>query len=235
MRKILFGILLCFCIGETYCQKSSFISVEANTDYYSYLSYAINNKDNDFGYGVAVLVSQNIRRLKISSGIVYADKYLYVKSNGTDYPDYPNVSVLKNKYNLKYINIPVIANIEVFRLKNNFTGSILVGFEFKRIIDFSKKTYYKNGETLKNDYLLKYRQLGIDVMMGFTFSKSFDNNLRINVSPFVKYNLMSDFKQQYADPNDRIVSDTKLSIGVRIGVEYIIRKKKETNIITTET
>ena len=55
------------------------------------------------------------------------------------------------------------------------------------------------------------------------------------MSPFVKYNLMSDFKQQYADTNDRIVSDTKLSIGVRIGVEYIIRKKKETNIITNET
>jgi len=211
MRKIIFCLLLLFGALKTYSQSKDYFSTEFNVNYYYY--FVGNNNSNNLNYGFSLLFSKNIQKLKISTGISYSIKSYNSQSD-------PFYSIQKREYNLEYLNFPITANIEVFSHRK-FCSSILTGFTFNHIVDYNIKTYYQNGETLKENDLLDNKKLGITFMFGTTLSKLIGNKCIMNLSPFINYNLVPDHDNQR--PDYRNIPDDKISIGFRIGIEYLFK------------
>lgn len=211
MRKIIFCLLLFFGALETYSQSKDYFSTEFNANYYYY--FVGNNNSNNLNYGFSLLLSKYIQKLKVSTGISYSIKSY--NSQGD-----PFYSIQERKYNLEYLNFPIIANIEVFSHRR-LCSSILTGFTFNHIVDYNIETYYQNGETLTEVILLDNKQLGITFMFGTTFSKLIGNICIVNLSPFINYNLVPDHDNQR--PDYRNIPDDKISFGFRIGIEYLFK------------
>ncbi|MFA5540967.1 MAG: hypothetical protein WC984_04780 [Bacteroidales bacterium] len=211
MRKIIFCLLLLFGALKTYSQDKDYFSTEFDANYYYY--FVGNNNSNNLNYGFSLLVSKNIQKLKFSTGINYSIKSY--NSQGD-----PFYSIEKRKYNFEYLNIPIIANIEIFSHKK-FRSSILTGFTFNHIIDYDITSFYLNGETLTENNLLDNRKLGVIFMLGATFSKSIGNKCLLNLSPFINYKLIPDHDNQR--PDYKNIPDDKISIGFRIGIEYLFK------------
>ncbi len=214
MRKIIFCLLLFFGALKTYSQSKDYFSTELDANYYYY--FVGDNNSNNLNYGFSLLVSKYIQKLKISTGISYSIKSY--NSQGD-----PFYSIQEREYNLEYLNFPIIANIELFSHRK-FRSSILTGFTFNHIVDYNIKTYYQNGETLTENNLLDNKKLGVTFMLGTTFSKSIGNKCLFNLSPFMNYNLVSDHDNQR--PDYRNIPDDKISIGFRIGIEYLFKTTK---------
>lgn len=212
MSKIILSLLFFIGVFNTYSQSKDYISTEFDANYYYY--FVENNSSNNFNYGFSFLVAKYISKLKIGTGISYATK----SYNSQGYPYY---SIRERDYNLEYLSIPVIANIEVFSHKK-FSSSILTGFKFNQIVDYNIKTHYLNGETLTENNLLDNKKLGIAFMIGTTFSKLFGNKYALNLSPLINFNLISDHYNQR--PDYRNIPGDKISIGLKIGIEYLFIK-----------
>jgi hypothetical protein len=159
------------------------------------------------------LVSKYIQKLKFSTGINYSIKSY--NSQGD-----PFYSIEKREYNLEYLNFPIIANIEIFSHRK-FRSSIFTGFTFNHIIDYNIKSFYLNGEALTENNLLDNKKLGVTFMLGTTFSKSIGNKYLLNLSPFINYKLVPDHDNQR--PDYKNIPDDKISIGFRIGIEYLFK------------
>jgi len=200
MRKIIFCLLLFFGALKTYSQDKDYFSTEFDANYYYY--FVGNNNSNNLNYGFSLLVSKYIQKLKFSTGINYSIKSY--NSQGD-----PFYSIEKRKYNLEYLNFPIIANIEIFSHRN-FRSSILTGFTFNHIIDYNITSFY-----------LDNRKLGVTFMLGATFSKSIGNKCLLNLSPSINYKLVPDHDNQR--PDYKNISDDKISIGFRIGIEYLFK------------
>jgi hypothetical protein len=211
MRKIIFCLLLFFWALKTYSQDKDYFSTEFDANYYYY--FVGNNNSNNLNYGFSLLVSKYIQKLKFSTGINYSIKFY--NSQGD-----PFYSIEKREYNLEYLNFPIIANIEIFSHRK-FRSSILTGFTFNHIIDYNIKSFYLNGETLTENNLLDNKKLGVTFMLGTTFSKLIGNKCLLNLSPFINYKLVPDHDNQRPDYNN--IPDDKISIGFRIGIEYLFK------------
>ena len=209
MRKIILCLLIFFSAVKIYSQQNDCFSTEFDANYYYY--FVGNTNSNNLNYGFSLLVSNYIQKLKISTGIGYSIKSY--NSQGD-----PFSSILKREYNLEYLNFPIIANIEFFSHRK-FFSSILTGFRFNQIVDYKIETYYQDGEIFTDDNLLVYKQLGITFMLGTTFSKLIGTKCIVNLSPFINYNLVPDHDNQR--PDYRNIPDDKISIGLRLGIEYL--------------
>ena len=123
MRKIIFCLLLFYGALKTYSQDKDYFSTEFDANYYYFVG---NNNSNNLNYGFSWLVSKYIQKLKFSTGINYSIKSY--NSQGD-----PFYLTERRKHNLKYINFPIIENIEILSQKK-FCLSILTGFTFNNII-----------------------------------------------------------------------------------------------------
>lgn len=211
MRKLIFCLLLFFWVLKTYSQDKDYFSTEFDANYNYY--FVGTNNSNNLNYGFSLLVSRYIQKLKFSTGINYSIKSY--NSQGD-----PFYSIEKREYNLEYLNFPIIANIEINSHKK-FRSSILTGFTFNHIIDYNIKSFYLSGETLTENNLLDNKKLGVTFMLGNTFSKSIGNKCLLNLSPYINYKLVTDHDNQR--PDYKNIPDDKISIGFRIGIEYLFK------------
>ncbi len=194
-----------------YSQEKDYFSTELDANYHYY--FVGNDNSNNFNYGFSFLISKYTHKLKLSTGINYSTK---------SYDSQEEIfnSISKRKYNLKYLNIPIIANIEIVSHKKLFV-SILTGFSFNHIADYNIKTYYLNGDFVTDNDLLGDKRLGITYMLGTTFSKSIGKKFILNMSPSINYKLIPDHNNQR--PNYKNIPDDRLSLGFNIGIEYVFK------------
>lgn len=62
-------------------------------------------------------------------------------------------------------------------------------------------------------------------MLGTTFSKIICNNCQLNLSPSINYKLFSDYDNQR--PDNEYIPDDRISIGFKIGLEYLFKNNRE--------
>lgn len=211
--KIKFLYLLIFICGfKTYSQEKKYFSIEMDVNYYYY--FLGENNTNNFNYGLSIIVSKYINKLKISSGLNYS-----IKSYDSDGDDF--FLIKKREYKLDYLNFPILSNIEIINRKS-FNSSILFGFIFNKILDYNIKSYYFNEKTLNNNINENKTNLGTTLNLGLTYSKITGKKWQLNISPFINYILIPDHyngKPQYTNfPDDRF------SLGLKMGIEYLCKK-----------
>lgn len=208
--KLIFLILI---IGfqNTYTQTKNYLTAEVGADYYYY--FLEESHSYKFSYGSTILLSDRINRFKIASGLIYATKSY--TSPGSDFHN----SKLHD-HELKYLNFPVIASFELLSSEKYFI-SMNAGFVFSRIIDYTIKTTYLNGEFVVGDGLLDNRRLGGMLMIGPTFSRSLNEKLMINLSSSFYYKTMPD-SNNYS-PDYKNIPEDRVAIGIRLGIEYIFK------------
>ncbi len=210
--------ILCFLLfwSETsvcYCQNTTSFSVEfgANGCYY----FMGDNKRNDFNYDLSVLGSLAFRKLKLSLGVGYSVKSYH--SQETNEGLYH--LIFDREYNIKYIYFPIVVNLEMVSSRA-LSACVFSGFEFKEILDYDIKTYKLSGEKTNEKGLLNNRSLGVTFLLGTTFSVLVGQQCKVNLSPFIRYNMIADHVSQ--KPNYRNIPDDIMSIGIRLGVEYLL-------------
>ncbi|GAB4460339.1 MAG: hypothetical protein Fur0028_13620 [Bacteroidales bacterium] len=208
MKKIVFCLLIFIWAFKTYSQEKDYFSAELDANYYYYFFL-----NNNFNYGSSILISKYIHKLKMSSGINYSVKSFYTQGD-------PFYSIKKRDYKIAYLNFPIIGNIEIISQKS-FYSSILIGFAFNRIINYGIKSYYLNDETLIENNIKKDQILGVSIICGITISKPINNRFILNLSPCVNYKLIPDHRDQR--PNYRSLPDDKISVGLKIGAEYLLK------------
>lgn len=204
-------IFLILAIGSqnTYTQIKNYLTAEVGVDYYYYfLEESLSYK---FSYGSSILLSNNINRFKIASGLSYANK-----SYTSPGSDFHNSKLHEHK--LKYLNFPIIASFELLSYEKFFIR-MTVGYVFSRIIDYTIKTTYLNGEFVIVDGFLDNRRLGGMLMIGPTFSRSINKKLMINLSSSFYYKTMLD-SNNYS-PDYKNIPEDKIAIGIKLGIEYI--------------
>jgi hypothetical protein len=211
MKIVIFCLLLFLWALKIFGQDKDYFSTEINANYYFY--FVGENNSNNLNYGFSLFVSKYIQKVKLSTGINYSIKSY--NSQGD-----PFYSVQKRKYNLEYLNFPIIANIEIFSLKK-FYLSILTGFTFNQIIDYNIISYYLSGEVLTENIKLDNKKLGITFIFGTTFSKLIGDKCVLNLTPFINYKLVSDHDNQ--SPDYKNILDDKISVGFIMGIEYLFK------------
>lgn len=211
MKAILFSVLLLLLALKTYSQGKDYFSTEFDASYNYY--FTGNNNSNKFNYGFSLLISKYIHRLKLSTGINYSKKSYYSNEDLSN-------SISKREYNLEYLSIPVIANIKLISQKK-ICISALLGFAFNHIADYYIKTHYFNGEVITDGKLLKDKSLGLTITFGTSLSKAVSKKFLFSTTPFINYKLIPDHKDQR--PNYKNIPDDKLSVGIKISVEYLFK------------
>lgn len=210
MRKIVFILSFLLYFLNSYSQDRDRISIELNGDYYHY--FRGKNISNNFNIGSSLLFSQYLNDVKISVGAHYLKK-------SYNSPGGAFLAIKRRRHNLKYLNIPILANIE-FSSQPSITSKLLLGFNFIQLIDYRIKTFYLSGKNLQEKGLLNNSNLGLNFTLGTTFTKSLGDRYLINLSTFSNFKLNPehyDARQNYKNrPED------KISIGFRIGLEYLI-------------
>lgn len=211
MKKILSSLLLVLLTLEIYSQERNYFSTEFDANYFYY--FVGNDNTNNFNYGFSFLCSKYMHKLKLSTGVNYSTKSYYSQE------DIYN-SIAKREYNLRYLNIPIIANIDLISQKE-LSISLLTGFGFNNIVYYSIETYFLNGDSENDNDLLQAKKMGVTYMLGTTFSKSIGEKFILNLSPIANYKLIPDYTDQR--PIYKNIPNDRLSLGFRIGIEYLIK------------
>lgn len=134
------------------------------------------------------------------------------------------LAIKRRRHNLKYLNIPILANIE-FSSQPKISSKLLLGFNFIQIIDYRIKSFYLSGKTLKEKVLLENSNLGLTFTLGTTFTKSLGDRYLINFSTFSNFKLIPEHYDER--PNYKNRPEDKISIGFRIGLEYLFIQKTD--------
>jgi hypothetical protein len=215
MKRIIFCILLFFFALKTFSQDKDYFSTEFDANYYYY--FVGNNSSNNFNYGFSILISKYINKVKVSSGINYSTMSYYYDVTPITTPDY----LRKREYSLKYLNFPIITNIEIFSNKL-LSYSILLGGSFNKIIEYNIKSYYLYNETLNENIDIKNENIGVSIICGATISGLLSSKCKLNLSPFINYKVIPSNDSQR--PNYRnIPDDGLLTVGFKLGIEYLFK------------
>jgi hypothetical protein len=214
MKKALFLLFSFICTELLYSQSEEYFSTEFELNYYS--DFIDQGYSNDLNYAFSILISKYIKKLKISSGINYSIK---------SYVSRPEIvhSIQKRKYNLENLNFPIIATYKISSKERN-SLSVFTGFVLNQILNDEKELYYLSGETIVQNNLIDNQNLGATLVLGTTFTKSIGNKYRLNLSPCINYIAVSNNNNQR--PSDNYFPDYKLSVGLKIGLEYLFKSIK---------
>jgi hypothetical protein len=210
MKKAFLGFVLYFIANTAFGQYENGLSTEFDAHYYYYFT---GENTNNFNYGFSLLVSKYVRKLKLSTGVNYALKS-YDSEGDVFY------SIDKRKYKAEYLNFPIIIGYNVFS-SGNFFSTIQTGFIFNKIINYTIKSFYMNGEILTEKDLLSNEGFDIKYMIGMTFSKSIHKNMILNASPFLSYKVVLNSSDERPDYTN--IPDDKLSAGFSLGFEYVFK------------
>src|ERR1035437_9283796 len=141
MKKLFCCFLLfVFCFNELSAQKKNYFSIEIDADYYHYV---VANAKNRFNYGSSLLISADIARINVSSGINWSKEDSYY----TDKPTSSNNFFEKRNYRVRFFNIPVLVKIRINQLEKIKIG-IVSGLIYNKLISSHITSYYLGQEPL---------------------------------------------------------------------------------------
>lgn len=212
MKQLTLIIIMSFCVMTIFAQDEKNNSIEADVDYFYH--FMGSNTHNYFNYGISILFSRSINDLKISTGINYSTKNYYY--NVTSQNSLDNLSKVEHK--LSYINFPILITIKCYGNKQKRL-SILSGLLFNKVIRYDKLSYFDDKPSLYERDLSVDSQLGLTFRLGLNFSKNINNHFRLNLEPFSDYKLILNTKNPRPDYIN--IPDNRLSLGLKIGLEYM--------------
>lgn len=183
--------------------------------------YYLTEYKNQINYGLGILISENIKPIKISTGLFYNTKKYF--------SSYENISAIdKVTYSLQYYNIPFLVGINLLRkenIKNQFLISTGVIFNIPR--NYSSITYYKNNSLpTTNDTPVDYKS-GSSFRLGFQFHKGLNSIFNLYAGAFIDYKFQLD-RLVFNDSTPhwhRLYSKDRFSIGLNIGLEWRYQKE----------
>ncbi|MCK5137516.1 MAG: hypothetical protein KAR19_17150 [Bacteroidales bacterium] len=216
MKPINLALILGFSLGllNLNGQAKSYYSAEVNANYYNFLSGEI--LSNNFSYGLSFVVSKKIDKLKLSTGLTYTFKCIDLYGSSF-------YSIDKYEHQIKYISIPIHGSIGL-NTKKTIYPSILTGFSFHSIYDHKILIHSINGDVQTVDGNEENRNLGVSLLIGMKITKSLFPNCLVNLSSFVDWSLIPDYKNQR--PDHLNIPEDRLFLGLSIGVEYILSKSE---------
>lgn len=212
MKRLSLIITMCFCVITIFAQDEKKVSIETDVGYFYH--FRGKNTSNYFNYGASILFSMSINNLKISTGLNYSTKNYYYDVASQNSLDNLN----KVEHNLSYINYPILIKIRCCGNEQKKL-SILSGFLFNQLIRYDKISYFDDKPTLYERDLSVDSQLGLTIRFGLNYSKNIHNHFRFNIEPFSDYKLILNTKNYR--PDNLGVPDNRLSLGLKIGLEYI--------------
>ena len=236
ISKIVFIIILHLISISLYCNNISdtlkrdfkykkYFSIEPQVYYPHYYIYsrALTNYDeqikfkNKFNYGLGILISLRINKLKISSGIAYSSKNYLRNSNTVD--------------KIKLYHIPVILTFICGNL-NPF-----VGFEFNKPFYYNNLNNEKVKEeivgsdsySLTNSSAYYNKSISYKSGLSYTFKVNKENSIRLIIkiySEYITYKkkyLQFDVYYSYVNSGShnfvRPIAYDRFKVGVNISLE----------------
>lgn len=203
---------MCSCVITIFAQDEKITSVEADVQYFYH--FMGDNTNNYFNYGISILISRSINNLKISTGINYSTKNYYYNVSSQNSLDNLN----KVEHKLSYVNFPILIKISCCGNEQKKL-SILSGFIFNKVIRYDKLSYFDDKPSIYERDLSVDSKLGLTFRLGLNLSKNINNYFKINLEPFSDYKLILNTKNSRPDYIN--IPDNRLSLGLKIGLEYM--------------
>jgi hypothetical protein len=219
MKKTIVCIVMTFCFFELYSQDKNCISAEIDGNGYYYFMNV--NRYNNFNYGYSFILSRYIHKIKVSFGINYAKKnsYLNIHIEPTSWLD----SLNKIEYDIKYLNFPIFVTFDLYSF-NKVKINCLGGVVFDKIINYDITTHYQNKSNITEKNIQAGQKLGLSFRFGIGLTKAILPCVNLNLSPFIDYKVMLDYREQR--PDYRNLTDDRFSFGLKLGVEYLFNSVK---------
>ncbi len=225
-KSILLCLLFAFSMA-LFAQNShkTVFSVEAGGTYY----YSINNVAN-FNYSGDMLLSAYFTpKFKLSAGFSYAMEY-FKYSSTTHYAIGSTKETVKLKVN--YLQMPILASFTL-KQKTNYSFSIFGGVIFKHLSRFHYNRVLESDVHPNTDYHADIKphqhasRLSANFALGCTFSPRVGKQLRLNISPYIRFPYP---KEADLLPTDYVLYDggdkylNKYDICLKISLEYTFKR-----------
>lgn len=219
MKIIITIFVLAFCSTEIFSQNKSLLSAEADFNVYRY--FINSNRSENFNYGFSFILTQNIKKIKVSTGINYATKNSYLNIQ-------PVLSDSMNRidYKIKYLNFPVLITFNLYSFQK-FDVKYVCGILFNKVVNYDIITHNVKKGSVTEKNIQAGQKTGASVRIGIVFENKMNHNFNINLSPFMDYKVKLDFNEQR--PNYRNLTNERFSLGLRIGIEYMITKNNSSS------
>lgn len=212
---IVFSATTLYCTGQENKNDRFLTSELFFTSPYYFTDYK-----NQFNYGAGVLISENIKSIKISTGIFYNTKKYYELFENIGNTD-------KVTYTIYYYNVPLLVGFNLTPLVNKNILLISTGIIFNFPSNYSSTTHFKdNTPPLENDKPINYKS-GSSLRLGIQFERRLNSIFHIHTCAFADYKFQLDrLEFNNSSPHwHPTYSDDRLLIGLNVGLEW--RYKKE--------
>jgi hypothetical protein len=170
------------------------------------------NFNNYWNYGGGILFSNYIHKVKVSTGVYLSTKNYYR-------------TILGNKEidRVKYINIPLLVFTFECGKFNPFVGAI-----------YQKPYGYNNGALLwlemPKSQNLQYNQIAQPIRYYYNIAFRIGCDYKLNINKYFNFHsyLFFDYKLYKSDITyiSHQLYEEKISIGLNIGIEYLLNKNK---------
>jgi hypothetical protein len=195
-------------------QEIGHFSMEADMNYYHY--FFSKNRKSDCNTGYSLLFSYAEDNFKYSSGMNYSTRNSYYHADPSSTPS----QLTKREYKVQYVNIPFIVSYGKKSLKK-FSTQLVGGIIFNKMIRYDITSYYQNGPSITEKNIDANRKTGISCRIGMNLRQSLNHRFYINYSPFVDYKAVYE-DRRYSNPDLRNFTVDRLSVGVKVGIEFVI-------------
>lgn len=205
-------LLLCFVLFGTHLsgqnKNQPSIEVEAAYMYYYFDSY----KNIPINHSFSFLISNHIKKLKVSIGYSYATK---------NYTYQPNIitidSLEKRSYITKFSNFPILLTYTLLTEKS-LSHHIVFGVVFNTVSAYTIESCYRSRSPIKEKNIDHGQQLGASLTTGYSMKLNINPHISLNIKPFINYQIKPHFRAQR--PDYRNFPEDKLSLGFKLGLEY---------------
>ncbi|HTL83513.1 MAG TPA: hypothetical protein VL651_17475 [Bacteroidia bacterium] len=222
MKLLSFVLLLNVFIPSTaLCQEQSparnrFVSISGLFECPIYLI----NYSQNFNYGSGVLVSQNIARVKFSTGLYVSSKRYFMR--------YVNAGTLDHTdYRMLYYNIPVRFGVNILPVREeNWKLFVSSGFEFNIPSQFSSLTYYNNNSPpTENDRPVSYGS-GTSLLFELQLQRVLNNKLAFFLQGAFVYKVqLEDIEFTNSSPQwHPEYSNGRALLSLGAGVDFLLNK-----------
>lgn len=207
MRKFILCLLLIIYSSATYCQEENKFALGLDADYlYPYVSKTAHNK---FNHGFSLLMSKNIVKIIVSSGINYSTLNYYYTSEAS----YSN----RKEYKVRYLNFPLLVYFN-YNSQKALNINPFVGIIANKIIYCNSVTYNSNKIPVNDKSTVIPKNLGWTFRVGLNFSKSISKQIFLNVAPFFDFKFVQNVNSYTSSYYD--IPDSRAAIGLKLGFDY---------------
>ncbi|MDR0913436.1 MAG: hypothetical protein LBM96_12690 [Methanobrevibacter sp.] len=216
MKKIfLLLILIGCCFTSSFAQKEKFFSLEANVNAKYFFSYERSILSNT-NYEFSIIPAFTLDRWKFGLGVSYAN---------TTLNKFFSANSIKG-YSLNYINIPINVSFNFCRNNSNLWLNCFGEVVINSLTSAKMYNLYPSEDLKELEKSSSEPPIALYLRFGFEVSLLTFNNVIVNLSPFLNYNLyghLENFK------NISLKSTSDISFGISLGVEYMFN-----NILTAK-